>query len=130
MSVSATVAKATIDNESINEIIKQFTHDLTQRQKDIVALMTRVTELEASLGEREAEIAALKAGTDGEKMERFLKEKQALVRDQNKLALDRARLSAQASNWVEKLGQVQEGLCQYLPPQNTSLEKEADSEGT
>lgn len=124
-SLVAPMDKATIDNDNVNEIIKTFTRDLTERQKDLVALRARVAELEATLAEREAEIAALKAGADGETRSRFAEEKAALVRDQNKLALDRARFAAQASTWAEKLGQVQSGLGQYLPARVIKVEDEA-----
>lgn len=123
-SLVAPMDKATIDNDNVNEIIKTFTRDLTERQKDLVALRARVAELETGLSDRDAEIAALKAGADGETRERFAEEKAALARDQNKLALDRARFAAQASTWAEKLGQVQSGLGQYLPARVVKEEDE------
>lgn len=121
--------KAAIDKENVNDIIKQFTRDLTERQKEVVTLTKRVTELETNLKERDVEIAALKAGADGEKMERFMEEKQAFVRDQNKHALDRAKFAAQVSNWAEKLGQVQQGLSQHLPSRSFQAEGEGPKEG-
>lgn len=103
------------ETEKMDKMLERFTKSIAEQQKDNLALKVRISELEAEVKEREDELTALKATTDGEKMEKLLEDKKSLARDMNKFQLDKARFTAQVSTWSERLGQIQQGLSQYLP---------------
>jgi hypothetical protein len=103
------------DTEKMEKMFEHFTKSIAEQQKENLALSNRNAELEANLKKAEEELAALKQGADADQMTKFVEEKKTLVREQNRLALDKARFTAQVSNWVEKLGQVHQGLSAHLP---------------
>ena len=99
----------------MEKMFDHFTKSIAEQQKENLTLSSRVSELEASLKKAEDELTTLKQGADADQVAKFVEEKKTLVREQNKFALDKARFTAQVSTWVEKLGQVQQGLSAHLP---------------
>lgn len=103
------------ETEKMEKMFDHFTKSIAEQQKENLTLSSRVSELEASLKKAEDELTTLKQGADADQVAKFVEEKKTLVREQNKFALDKARFTAQVSTWVEKLGQVQQGLSAHLP---------------